>query len=112
MAVFDGKLFCGTLPSGRVMSLEAGKSVTYDRALSAGWHHLAAVKGGQQLKLYVDGQLVSTSTQFDPTEYDLTTTGPLKIGFGQHDYFNGKMKHIKLFVRPLSAADVRRISNF
>ncbi|MCA9051708.1 MAG: hypothetical protein KDA89_23380, partial [Planctomycetaceae bacterium] len=88
MAVFQGKLFCGTLPSGHVLSLEAGRSVTYDHALPAGWHHLAAVRSNDTLHLYLDGKPVARSTRFDPATYNLNTQGPLKIGFGQHDYFN------------------------
>ena len=44
MAVYQGRLFAGTLPSGRVYSLEAGKCATYDRELAAG---LAARRGGE-----------------------------------------------------------------
>lgn len=109
MAVFNGKLYCGVLPSGHVLSLEAGKSATYDRALSAGWHHIAAVRSRNQLRLYVDGKQVAESTNFNPDEYNLSTTGPLKIGFGQHDYFNGKMKDVRLYNRELSPSDIKRL---
>ncbi len=109
MAVFDGKLFCGVLPSGRVLSLEAGKSVTHDRSLAAGWRHVVAVKSNRRLSLYVDGKRVAESTEFDPLEYDLSATGPLKIGFGQHDYFNGKMKDLRIYDRALSARDIERM---
>ena len=110
-AVYDGKLFCGTLPSGKVMSLEAGKCVTYDRALPAGWHHIVAVKGKQRLQLYVDGNRVAQSTNFDPAKFNLNTNGPLKIGFGQHDYFNGRMKDLRIYGRALSPTDVARARN-
>jgi hypothetical protein len=106
MAVYDGKLFCGVLPSGHVFSLEAGKSITYDRALTAGWHHLAAVKANDRLKLYVDGTCVAESTEFDPSDYDLTSKTPLKIGFGQHDYFNGRMKDLRIYDRVLDTAEI------
>lgn len=105
-AVYDGKLFCGVLPSGHVLSLEAGKCVTYDRALPAGWHHLAAVKSGDQLKLYIDGKHAAASTKFDSTKFDLDSGKPLKIGFGQHDYFNGKMKDVRIYSRALSSREV------
>jgi hypothetical protein len=108
-AVYDGKLFCGTLPSGHVFSLEAGKSVTYDRALPAGWHHLAAVKSAARLKLYIDGKHVGDSTQFDADNFNLNSAGPLKIGFGQHDYFNGKMKDLRIYDRALSTSDIERV---
>lgn len=106
MAVYDGKLFCGVLPSGHVFSLEAGKSATYDRALSAGWHHLAAVKADDRLKLYVNGACVAESTKFDPGDYDLTPKKPLKIGVGQHDYFNGRMKDLRIYDRELGTAEI------
>jgi Concanavalin A-like lectin/glucanases superfamily len=109
MAVYDGKLFCGVLPSGHVLSLEAGKSATYDKALSAGWHHVVAVKTSQRLRLYVDGKQVAESTEFDSSDYDLSTNGPLKIGFGQHDYFNGKMKDLRIYDRELSVRDIERV---
>ncbi len=109
MAVFDGKLFCGVLPSGRVLSLEAGKSVTYDRSLAPGWRHVVAVKSNQRLSLYVDGKRVAQSTEFDPLDYDLSAKGPLKIGFGQHDYFNGKMKDLRIYDHALSARDIERM---
>ena len=110
MAVFDGKLFCGTLPSGRVMSLEAGRNATYDHALPAGWHHLAAVKAKNSLHLHLDGKLVARSTRFDPARYDLDMRGPLKIGFGQHDYFKGKMKDVRIYKRALAASKIKELS--
>ena len=106
MAVYQGKLFCGVLPSGRVRSLEAGKSVTYDHALPAGWRHLVAVKSGDRLKLYIDGKHVADSPKFDPQKFNLNTQSPLKIGFGQHDYFNGKMKDLRVYNRELSPSEI------
>jgi hypothetical protein len=108
-AVYDGKLFCGVLPSGHVLSLEAGKSVTYDRALSAGWHHLVAVKSNNQLKLYVDGKHVADSSKFDSAKFDLSTSKTLKIGFGQHDYFNGKMKDLRIYDHALTQDEIETI---
>lgn len=109
-AVYDGKLFCGVLPSGHVLSLEAGKCVTYDRALTAGWHHLVATKTDKKLSLYIDGKNVSNSTSFDSTKFNLSTKGPLKIGFGQHDYFNGKMKDLRIYDHPLSKSEINQLS--
>ena len=106
MAVYDGKLFCGTLPSGHVLSLEAGKCATCDRALPPGWRHIAAVKGGDRLRLYVDGKCVSTSSAFTAADFDLDNQQPLKIGFGQHDYFNGKMRDLRIYDRALEEAEI------
>ncbi len=107
MALYQGKLFCGTLPSGKVFSLEAGKNVTYDHALAPGWRHIAAVRERDRLRLYVDGNLASSSTPFDPAHYDLTNKQPLRIGFGAGDYFNGWMKDLHFYDRALAGDEVR-----
>jgi Concanavalin A-like lectin/glucanases superfamily len=107
MAVYRGKLFCGTLPSGRVYSLEAGRSVTHDHELRSGWRRLAAVRSGRKLKLYVDGRLAATSGAFDPTAFDISNDRSLKIGFGDHDYFNGIVRDVRLYSRALSESEIR-----
>ncbi|MBT4865061.1 MAG: LamG domain-containing protein, partial [Planctomycetaceae bacterium] len=61
------------------------------------------------LKLYIDGKQVSQSTKFDPAKYNLNAKGPLKIGFGQHDYFNGKMKDLRIYDRELSPREIARV---
>ena len=106
MAVYDGRLYVGTLPSGHVYSLEAGKNATYDREFEPGWRHVAAVKDGGVLRLYVDGEEVATSTGFDPAEYDISNDRPLRIGFGAHDYFKGAMSDVRLYGRALSGEEI------
>jgi hypothetical protein len=109
MAIHDGKLFAGTLPSGHVYSLEAGKCVTYDREVPPGWRHIAAVREKDRLKLYLDGKLVATSDPFDPEEFDLTNDRPLQIGFGPQDYFKGRIRDFRLFDRALSQEETREL---
>ena len=109
MAVFDGKLFCGVLPSGHVHSLEAGKAVSYDKQLQPGWRHLTAVRDQSRLRLYVDGQLVSESGEFASAAFDLKPNGPLKIGFGQHDYFNGRIRDLRIYDRDLTSQQIRKL---
>lgn len=108
MAVFQGRLFVGTLPSGRVLSIEAGRNATSDRQLSAGWHHVAAVRGGDRLRLYVDGQSVAESAAFAPDDYNLTNRQPLRIGFGAQDYFHGNLAEVRLYRGALSPEQIRR----
>lgn len=110
MAVYQGKLFCGTLPSGTVHCIEAGKCVTYDRALPSGWHHVAAVRAADRLLLYVDGKRVAASSPFQPADYNLANDKPLTIGFGQHDHFNGKLKNLKIYNRSLTENDIRALA--
>ena len=111
MAVFDGRLFCGTLPSGRVHALEVGQSVTLDRALQAGWRHLAAVREGGRLSLYVDGKRVASSSPTpNASPLDLTNDQPLRIGFGEHDYFRGSLSDLRLYDRALSAGEIAALA--
>src|SRR5262249_42579238 len=106
MAVFDGRLFCGTLPSGRVHALEVGQSLTLDRALEPGWKHLAAVREGGRLSLYVDGTRVASSSSSSASPLDLTNRAPLRIGFGTHDHFRGSLSDLRLYGRAISAGEI------
>lgn len=110
MAEYQGRLFCTTLPSGRIHSMQAGASVGYDRELAPGWRHLAAMRAGNRLLLYVDGELVATSTPFAPEVYDLSTEQPWRIGFGPHDYWNGRLADVRVYRRALGAGEVRELS--
>ena len=109
LTVYDGKLFASTGSCtssvldapldvrGKVFSMEAGKVASYDDDLGPGWKHIAAIRSGGLLKLYIDGKLVAKSSSFDPAEYDLSTDRPLRIGFGQTEYFAGKMADVRLY---------------
>ncbi len=110
MAEFQGRLFCGTLPSGRVWSFEAGKNVTYDHALPDGWHHLAVVRQGNQLTLYLDGRPAATSATFAPSDYDLGSGTGLKIGFGPNDYFRGALRDVRIYRVALAQQQIQRLA--
>lgn len=109
MAQYQGRLFCSTLPSGRIHSLTAGPCVTWDRELTPGWHHVAAVRQGGILRLHVDGNPVAESARFDPARFDLTTAEPLVLGAGPGDCFRGSLSDVCLYRRALSAAEIRRL---
>jgi len=110
MSQYQGRLFCSTLPSGRVHSLEAGPCVTHDRELPSGWHHVAAVKHGMLLKLYRDGQLVAESMQFDREKFDLTTDEPLRIGAKADAFSRGAVSDVRLYRRALGVEQIGRLS--
>jgi len=110
MAVCGGRLFCGTLPSGHVYSLEAGKAVTYDQTLQPGWHHLAAIRKGGSLRLYLDGEIVSESTAFQSSDFDLSNERPLEIGSGPQDRFNGRMRDLRVYRRCLGVDEIGALS--
>jgi hypothetical protein len=110
MGVYQGKLYCGTLPSGQVYALEAGKCVTYDDAIELGWRHVTAIRRGGSLELFVDGQSVAVSEPFDADRFDVSNEEPLTIGRGAHDVFCGSIKDVRLYNRALMPDEVAALA--
>jgi hypothetical protein len=107
MAVFQGKLFCGVLPSGRILSYEAGQAISHDTGMPAGWVHLVAQRKAGVMSLYLNGTKVAEDND---AGLDVNNTAPLRIGLGQHDYFNGRMKDVRIYGGALSEAEVAALS--
>ncbi len=123
MTIYDGKLFAGTgnctssvLDSpenetlGRVFCLDAGRVASDGHDLGPGWKHIAAVREKGLLKLYTNGRLAAVSAPFDPADYDITTGRPLRIGFGQTDYFRGKIAELRLYNRALGESEIAQLA--
>lgn len=110
MAVFAGRLFCGTLPSGHVHALETGQCVTSDRELPAGDHHVAAVRTGPRLELYVDGELSGASAGGHPLAHDIWTDQSVTVGTGAQGRFNGTIRDLRLFRGALDGVEINRLS--
>ncbi len=110
MAEHDGRVFCSTLPSGKVFAFEAGRSVTWGHSLSAGWHHVAAVKSSDHLTLYVDGRQVGQSSPFDAAPFELDNEVALQIGSGASDHFRGRLAALRLYRRALHADEIRDLA--
>lgn len=110
MAQYRGRLFVGTLPSGRVVSIEAGRNATWDHEFPTGWHHVAAVRDTDRLRLFVDGKPVAESAGLESAQYDLTTSAPLQIGLGAHDYFHGAIRNLRIYRGALSAESVSKLA--
>ena len=68
------------------------------------------MRAGDKLRLYVDGGQVAESTAYDGKVFDLKPEKSLKIGFGQHDYFNGRMEDVRIYDRALSAKQIWDLS--
>ena len=62
------------------------------------------------MKLYVDGKRVAEATGFDANAYSLDNDQPLRIGFGQHEYFAGKMSDLRLYGRALEGEEVSALA--
>lgn len=110
MAQYQGRLFVGTLPSGRVVSIEAGRNATWDHEFPTGWHHVAAVRDTDRLRLFVDGKPVAESARLESAQYDLTTSAPLQIGLGAHDHFHGAIRDLRIYRGALSAESVSKLA--
>ena len=111
MGVYRGELFCGTLPGGRVFSLQTGLGVSFDRALECGWRHVAAVRAGDRIDLYVDGGLVaSRSDEVAGSVLDLGAGAVLHLGGGPHANLAGELARVRLYDRALDAAEIARLA--
>jgi hypothetical protein len=106
VAEFRGEVFYSTLPSGRIYSFAAGRSVAWDREIPSGWQHVAAIRAGNRLRLYVNGKLIAESKEFEPNDFDLTSRQPLRLGAGSNDAFLGTLRDFRVFLRALSDAEV------
>jgi hypothetical protein len=95
---------------GTVHSIEAGKCVSHDRELAPGWRHLAAVREGGRLRLHLDGKVAAESTPFAPADYNLNVDHPLRIGFGQVDFFHGRIRDVRAYNRALSSSEIEALS--
>lgn len=106
MTVHDGRLYCGVLPSGQVWSLGSGVAVSHDNALGGGWQHVAAVRSGNRLRLYVNGRIQAVSRPFNPQDYFLDHGEDLLLGLGQTEHFHGAMSDVRLYTRALGQAEI------
>ncbi len=111
MAELGGRLFCSTLPSGVVHAMTAGAVVSHDHSLPLGWQHVAAVKRGGMLALYVNGKPVAESSPFDPAAFDLSNDSPMRIGAGAGGNFRGALSDVRLYSRALSDAEIHDLAH-
>jgi len=118
LTVFRGRLFAGIgsctssvldAPAdvrGRVFSMEAGKCISSDHDAGPGWRHITAVRRSGRLELFLNGEMISSSDAFDSSKFDLSNRMPLKIGFGEMDYFTGKIREVRIFRRALTRKEI------
>lgn len=110
MALFGGRLFVGTLPSARVHSMRAGALASLDRSLEPGWHHLAGVRRGGSVTLFLDGEAVAAGSAAEPGSLDgpiVPGGSPLVIGGGPRASFEGELAAVRLWARALEPDEVR-----
>lgn len=111
MAEHDGRLFCSTLPSGKIFSYESGRNILWGHSLAKDWHHVAAIKSADKLMLYLDGNKVSESVRFDARDFQLANDGVIKIGAGASENFPGKMSDFRIYNQTLDVELVKKLAS-
>jgi hypothetical protein len=111
MAVHDGALVVGTLPSGRVHAMRAGSAVSTGRAVGPGSHHVAGVRAGPTLSLYVDGRLAASRTDPAGRVLDLGELPAPTVGGGPRAPFAGEVRHWRLALEASDADEVSRLAS-
>jgi len=102
LAVYNGKLYGGTTPNGMLYEWASGANATYDYELSAGWHHVVAVKDVAEVRLYIGGSLVASQVA---AAYDTDNSEDLLIGNGFKDFFCGKLDDVRVYGTSLTGLD-------
>jgi hypothetical protein len=110
MAEHGGEVFCSTLPSGKIHAARHGRQVSWDHALPAGWHHVAAVKTATHLTLHVDGKQAAESTGFDASTWNLNSEAPLRLGTGMNGPFNGQLADLQIHLRAITAEEIASLA--
>jgi hypothetical protein len=94
----------GTL--GRVYSVRAGQVASHEKDIGGGWTHLAAVRQGPQLRLFVNAQLAASTQAPEGRDFNLSNDRPLTIGFGSQGHFSGALADLRWYTRALDAKEL------
>lgn len=123
LSCFQGRLFAGTGscqgraldapadPSlGRVYSLQAGQVVSHERDIGGEWTHIAAIRRGRSLELFINGNRSAASLLREGPAFNLGNDAPLWIGFGAQNAFHGALADLRWFDGALNVEAVRRLA--
>jgi len=110
MAVHQGKLYCGTLPSGRVYSIEVGQVVTADLPAKEGWQHIAVVRSGNDLSLYLNGHPAAKKTFAGAQPLNLANAKSWLVGGGNHSPLRGGLRDLRIYRAPLDQEAIHKLS--
>lgn len=124
MTAFQGRLFAGTGSCisraidvdaddtlGRVLATELGQVVSHDHDIGADWTHVAAIRQGKELQLFVNGEHAATSLAPKGHSFDLTNPLPLTIGAGPQGAFAGRIADLHLYRGALSAEQAMALAS-
>jgi len=110
MVLFGGELYVGTLPSAHVHSMRAGAVASHDRGLGGGWHHLAGVREGRRVTLYLDGIAVASAEGDVEGALAPAPGTPLVLGGGPRADLEGELADVRLWDRALDGATIARMA--
>ena len=95
---------------GRVWSRQIGQMVSHERDIGGDWTHIAGVRRGRELRLYVNGELSARSTAPAGKSFDLANTQPLRIGFGPQASFCGSIAGVRLYRGALGEDEIAALA--
>lgn len=110
MAEHAGRVYCSTLPSGKIFSFAAGTNVMYGHPFPSGWHHAAAARNSAGLTLYLDGKPVAAAPHEPGPPMNLEVDVPLRIGMGANDSFHGELSEVRVYNRTLKDIEIRHLA--
>ena len=68
--------------------------------------HLAAVRQGSQLRLFVNAQLAASTQAPEARDFNLSNDRPLTIGFGSQGHFSGALADLRWYASVLDAKEL------
>lgn len=110
MAEHAGRVFCSTLPSGRIHAFSAGRQTAWERTLSSDWHHVVATKASDRLVLHVDGRKVAETPAPDLGAYRLDSEAPLRMGNGMNGPLGGRFADVRFYRRSLLPEEIQALA--
>nr|MBA3481066.1 LamG domain-containing protein [Pirellulales bacterium] len=92
-----------------VLGVTGGVSLYSDRSYQPRrWQHVAAVRDGEELRLYLDGHLVQQATSAEPLPHGLQLVVGQLYTETVERFFIGHVDEIAIYDRPLSEKEIRR----
>jgi hypothetical protein len=110
MVVHRGCLVVGTLPSGHVHAMRVGQAVSSGRPVPPGEHHVAAVRRGATLQLYLDGALLAEERDAAGAILDLGELPELTAGRGPRAPFAGQVTDAVIHGEAIDAREIARLA--
>jgi Tol biopolymer transport system component len=104
-------LYLGASESGKAAGFVADEPYVYSAVASSEalptetWSHLALTSNGELLRLYVNGELVDTTSARSPE----SSEDPLTIGCDQlfSEYFEGEIDEVRVYDQALGGAEIK-----